>query len=72
MPSALGGMFGVKPEMEKRIVVFARYHGNGTAATAVAAAWSPSRYKFLAPESETAVAAVARFHLNSYFIDKHF
>ena len=57
--------------MEKSVVVFAGNHGDGAAPAAVAAAGSAPRYKFLAPESETAVAAIARLHLNSYFIDKH-
>ena len=41
------------------------------AATAVAAAGTAARDKFLAPERKAAIAAVAGFHLDSYFIDKH-
>jgi hypothetical protein len=37
----------------------------------VSAARATARYEFLAPERQTAVAAVAGFHGNGYFIDKH-
>ena len=46
-------------------------HDDVAAASAVAAAGAAARDELLAPERKTAVAAVAGFHVNSYFIDKH-
>ena len=70
MPSALGLMFGIKPEMEQRVVVVARDHDNIAAAASIAAARTASGHEFLAPERKTSVAAVAGLHLNFDFVNE--
>ena len=69
--SALGRVFGIEAEMEQRVAMDGGHHDDVAAAAAVAAAGTAARNVFLAPERQTAVAAVARFHGDSYFIYKH-
>jgi hypothetical protein len=71
VPSALGFMFGIKTEMQQSVVVFARDKNDIAAPPAVAAAGSSARNEFLAAKRKTAIAAVARLHADSYFINKH-
>lgn len=71
MPSALGGVLGIVAEVQQRIVVFARDQNHVTAATAIAAAGPPARNKFFPSKREAAIAAVAGFDRNDYFIDEH-
>ena len=71
VPAALGLVFGIEAEMEQRVVVLARDHDDVAAAAAVAAARAAARDELLPPEREAAVAAVAGFHGNSDFVDKH-
>jgi hypothetical protein len=71
MPPALGGVLGIKTEVQQGVVMFARDKHHIAAAAAIAAARSAARDKLLAPERKTAVAAVARLHADSYFINKH-
>ena len=57
--------------MQQRVVVLAGDQDDVAAAAAVAAARSAARDKLLAPERQTAVAAVAGFDRNDDFVDKH-
>ena len=57
--AALGLMFGIKAEMEKRVVVLAGDQGDIAAAASVAAAGTAAGNVFLAPKGQAAVAAVA-------------
>ncbi len=69
--SALRFVLGIEAEVQQRIVVGAGDHGHVAAAAAIAAAGSAARHEFLATEREAAIAAVAGFHGNDDFIDKH-
>jgi hypothetical protein len=69
VPAALRRVFGIEAEMQQRVAVDGRDHDDVAAAAAIAAAGSAARHVLLAPESQTAVAAVARFDCDSYFID---
>ena len=71
MPPALGLVFGIKTEMQQRVVVFAGDKNHVAAAAAIAAAGASTRNKLLAAKRKAAIAAVARFHADSYFINKH-
>src|SRR5258708_7990532 len=71
VPAAFGLMFGVKTEMEERVVVVACDHDDVAATAAVAAAGSSTGHELLPTEGQAAVAAVARFDLDSDFVDKH-
>ncbi len=71
VPPALGLVLGIKAEMQQRVVVFAGDKNHVAAAPAVAAAGSAARDILLPPERKTAIAAVARLHADSYFINKH-
>jgi hypothetical protein len=64
-------MFRVEPEVEQCIVVVAGHHGYTPATAAVATTRTTAGYKLLTPKRETAIAAVAGFHFDSYFVDKH-
>ena len=68
MTAALRRVFGVEAEMEQRVAVDGRDHGDVAAMAAIAAAGAAARYVFLAPERKTAVAAVACFDGDNYFI----
>ena len=71
VPASLGGVLGIEAEVQQRVVVLARDHHHVAAAPAVAAARAPARHIFLAPERKTTVAAVARLHADSDFINEH-
>jgi hypothetical protein len=68
--SALGIVLGVESEMEQGVVVRVGDHHDVAAAAAVAPAGTASRDKFLTPEGEASVAAIARFYFDLYFVDK--
>jgi hypothetical protein len=57
--------------MQQRIPVDRSRHDDIAAVPAIATARPPARNVFLAPESETSVAAVACFDGDSDFIYKH-
>jgi hypothetical protein len=71
VPAAFRLVFRIKAEMQQRIVVFARDKNHIATAPAIAAARSSARNILLAAERQTAIAAVARLHADSYFINKH-
>jgi hypothetical protein len=71
MPAAFSFMFGVEPEVQKRVVVRARNENDVAAASAVTAAWAASGYELFAPERQTAITAVAGFYGNEGFVYKH-
>ncbi len=68
---ALGRMLGIETEMQQGVVVLAGDQNYVAAAPAVATARPSARNVFFAPERQASVAAVARLHTNSYFIDEH-
>ena len=68
--AALGLMFRIEAEMQQRVVVRTGHHHHIAAAAAVAAARTAARDELLAAERKTAVAAVAGFHADFYFVDK--
>jgi hypothetical protein len=57
--------------VHQRIVALARFHDDVAAFAAIAARGASARDKFLAPESDAAIAPVAGFHANCGFVDKH-
>jgi hypothetical protein len=69
--AALGLVLRVKAVTEQGVFVFAGDEGDIAAAAAIATAGTTAGYVLLTPERETAVAAVAGFYQNFYFIDKH-
>jgi hypothetical protein len=69
--AALGRVFGIEAEVKERVAVDGRDDDNVAATAAIAARWAAARHVFFAAEGEAAVAAVAGFYRNSYFIDKH-
>src|ERR1035438_2454656 len=71
MPSALGGVFGIKTEVEQRVVMRAGHHGDVAAASAITAARSSTGHIFLAPERQAAIAPIPGFYADSDFIDEH-
>ncbi len=71
MAAALRFVLGIEAEMQQGIVVLAGDHDDVAAASAIAAAGAAARHVLLAPKRQTAVAAVAGLHQNSYFIDEH-
>src|SRR5579862_3641945 len=68
MTAAFGLVFGVEAEMKQRVVMLAGHQRHVAAASAVATARSAAGNEFLAPERKTPVAAVAGFHVDSYFV----
>jgi hypothetical protein len=66
----LAFVFGIEAEMQESIVVLAGHQYDVAAATAITAAGAAARDEFLAAERKTAVAAVAGFDGNDYFIDE--
>ena len=71
VPSALRFVFGVVAKMNQRVVPLRRFHDYVASAAAVAARGATTGHKLLPAESHAAVAAVAGFHADSCFIDKH-
>jgi len=66
----LAFVFGIEAEMQKSIVVLARDQYDIAAPASITAAGAAARHVFLAPERKTAVAAIAGFDGNDYFIDE--
>jgi hypothetical protein len=71
VPAALGGVFGIEPEMQQRITVDGGDHGHIAAAPTISAARSPAGDVFFAPERQAAVATIAGLHGNSRFVYEH-
>ena len=71
MASALCFVFRIEAKVNQRVVPFARFHDDVTAASAITAGGASAGNKLLSPEGNTPVAAVPRLHPNSSFIDKH-
>jgi hypothetical protein len=69
--ATVGRMLGIEAKMQQRVVMCAGFEDYVAAMPAVASAGTAARHKLLAPERQTAVAAVAGFHGNDHFIDKH-
>ena len=69
--SALGFVFGIKAEMNKRVVLLARFHDHVAASTTIATRRTAARDEFLAPEGHAAVAAATRSYPNFGLINKH-
>src|SRR5919204_3070593 len=71
MAPALRFVFGIKAEVNQRIVALAGFHHNVAPAPAVAARWTSTRHELLAPEGNAAIAAIARLHSDFCFVDEH-
>jgi hypothetical protein len=71
VPASLRRVFGIEAEMQESVLVDGRLHDDIAAAAAIAAAGTATRNVFLAAERQTAIAAIARFDRDSYFIYKH-
>ena len=71
MPTALRSVFGVKPEMQERVAMNGRHHGDIAAAPAIAAARAAARDVLLPAEGQAAVAAIAGLYRNSRLVYKH-
>ncbi len=63
-------MLGIEAKMQQRVVMCAGFEDYVAAMPAVASAGTAARHKLLAPKRETAVATVAGFHGNDYFINE--
>jgi hypothetical protein len=70
MPPPLTRMLRVEPQMEQRIVVFARNQDNVAPVSTVAAARTAARNIFFATKRETAVAAVTSLYRDCDLIDE--
>src|SRR5512142_662287 len=71
VPAALRLVLGVEAEVDKRVVLLARFHDDVAAAAAIAARWPSPRNKLLPPEGHAAIPAVPGNYPNFRFIDKH-
>ena len=71
MTPALPGVLRIEAQVQQRIHVRIRLHNDVAAASAIAAARTPTGHVLLAPKRKTAVAAIAGLHANANFIDKH-
>ena len=69
--AALRLVLGVVAEVDQRVVALRRLHDDVAAAAAVAAGRAAAGHELLAPKGHAAVAAVAGFHSDFGFIDKH-
>jgi hypothetical protein len=69
--SALAFVFGVKAEMDERIVALAGFHDDIATAATVAAGGATARDKLLPSKGHTSVAAVACLNPDYCFINKH-
>ena len=69
--AALGFMLGVEAEVQQRILVLVGDQVDVAAAAAIAAARPSARDELLPPERQAAIAAVARLHVDSDFVDEH-
>ncbi len=64
-------VFRVEPEVDQRVVTLAGLHDDVAALAAISTGRTAPGDKFFAAEGHAAVPAVASFHSNSRFIDKH-
>jgi hypothetical protein len=71
MTAAFCCMFGIKAEMEERVVVRAGFHDNIAAAAPIATARTTARHKLLTPERKTSVTAIAGLHGYRNFVNEH-
>src|ERR1019366_1421859 len=71
MASALGLVFGIEAEVHQGVVALARFHHHVATMTAIAAGGTAARHELLAPEGHAAVAAIARLHPDSCFVNEH-
>jgi hypothetical protein len=71
MTAALSRVLRIEPEVEQGVVVRIGNHHDVAAASPVATARAAMGNVLLTPKRETAVAAVAGFHLDPYFVYKH-
>jgi hypothetical protein len=71
MPAALRFVFGVKTELDERVLVFGGDHVNVAAAASIAAAGAAARNILLAAKGQAAVAAIPGLHQDASFIDEH-
>ena len=71
MPPAIGFEFAIVAVAEKRVVVGIRFEINAAAVASIAARWAAARNIFLAAKRDAAVAAVAGFHQDFSFVNKH-
>jgi hypothetical protein len=71
MRTALGNVLRVITQMQERVQRGIGDEHDVAAATAIAARWSTTRHKLLAPESCNAVTAVTALNMNLGAIDKH-
>jgi hypothetical protein len=70
--AALARVFGVVAEVEQGVVVCGGVERDVAAASAIAAAGAAFGDVLFAAEGEAAVAAVAGFDFNEYFVYEHF
>ncbi len=71
VPAALGLVLRIEAKLQQRVLMLVGHQHNVAAAPAIAAARTAARDVLLPPEGQAAVAAVARLHQNSDFVDKH-
>jgi hypothetical protein len=69
--AALGLELGMEAIVDEGVQVQARDEEHRPAPASVAPVGPASWYELLAPETETAVAAVARLHVDVDFVDEH-
>jgi len=68
---SLGLEFAVEAVAQQGVVVGVRFEIDAAARPAVAARRSAARHKFLAPEGDAAVSAVAGLYVDFGFVNKH-
>jgi hypothetical protein len=68
--AALGAMFGIKTELQQRVLVHGRHQEDVAAMSAIAAGRAAARDVLLPPERHAAVAAVAGFHQDARLVEK--
>jgi hypothetical protein len=65
-------MFGIEPQVQKRVQALIRFHPNIASFAAVSARWSAARDELLAAKGRNAVSAVTGFYPDLYSVYKHF
>jgi hypothetical protein len=65
-------VLGVEAEMDESVMALAGFHEDIAAASTVSAGWAAARDELLPTKGHAAIAAIARLHPDSRFIDKHF
>jgi hypothetical protein len=70
MPPTFGVVFGVKAEMQERVVMLACNHDHIAAMAAITAARTAARDELLPTEREATITPVAGFHGYDYFINE--